>query len=577
MVNEYGPQTPFGQYVFRMKYAQPGETPRDVYNRVASALKNTADHYHAFREIIGRMRFLPAGRNLASLGTSKNVCSHNCFVSGTVEDSFVDGYGSIMDRAKEAATTMRMGGGIGYDFSTLRPRGDRIKKLDSNATGPVSFMHIFDAIGLATCSSGHRRGAQMGVLRVDHPDIEEFVHAKTNGHSLTGFNISVAVTDEFMRAVEADGEFQLQFEGKPYRTIRARQLWESIMRNAWDWGEPGILFIDRINQENNLQYCETIAATNPCSEQPLPPYGACLLGSFNLTQYVRKDKGTAGWPFVLDYDQFKRDIHVVVEAMDNVNDVARYPLKEQYYEAQNKRRMGLGITGLANALEAMGFPYGSVNFLQEMHAILKCLRNEAYLASALLAKRLSPFRVFDAEPYLSSPFIQRLPASTREMIKQYGIRNSHLISIAPTGTISLAADNVSSGIEPVFAVRALRKMHTPDKGLIETEVLDYGKRAWNVDPVTTDQVTADQHIQVLATAQQYCDSAVSKTCNVDGKMPWDGFKDIYMRAWRLGAKGCTVFNSDGLRGAVLVKADTKEDKAEGEEELSDCVGGSCQI
>ncbi len=575
MSHEYGPQTPFGQYVFQMKYAQPNETPRDVYNRVASKLKNSPEHYHAFRDIIGRQRFLPAGRNLASLGTSKNVCSHNCFVSGTIEDSFVDGHGSIMDRAKEAATTMRMGGGIGYDFSTLRPRGDRIKKLDSNATGPVSFMHIFDAIGLATCSSGHRRGAQMGVLRVDHPDIQEFVHAKTNGHALTGFNISVAVTDEFMRAVESDSEFPLRFGGQTYRTIRAGELWESIMRNAWDWGEPGILFIDRINNENNLQYCEDIAATNPCSEQPLPAYGACLLGSFNLTQYITGGYGQwTGRGF--NYDLFRSDIATVVDAMDNVNDVAKYPLEEQYYEAQAKRRMGLGVTGLANALEAMGHPYGSPGFLNEMHHILRTLRDEAYYASAMLAKALSPFRVFDADKYLSTPFIQRLPARVRDAIAYHGIRNSHLISIAPTGTISLAADNVSSGIEPVFAVRAIRKMHTPDRGLVDIEVLDYGKRVWDVNPVTADQVTADQHIQVLATAQAYCDSAVSKTCNVDGRMPWDGFKDIYMRAWRLGAKGCTVFNSDGLRGAVLTKADVKEDKP-AEEDLSDCVGGSCSI
>lgn len=573
MSQEYGPQTAFGQYVFKMKYAQPNETPRDVYNRVANALKTGPAHYHAFREIIGNMRFLPAGRNLTSLGTSKNVCSHNCFVSGTIEDSFVDGYGSIMDRAKEAATTMRMGGGIGYDFSTLRPRGDRIKKLDSNATGPVSFMHIFDAIGLATCSSGHRRGAQMGVLRVDHPDIEEFIHAKTNGHALTGFNISVAVTDEFMRAVETDGEFNLQFNGQSYRTIRARQLWEAIMRNAWDWGEPGILFIDRINNENNLAYCETIAATNPCSEQPLPPYGACLLGSFNLTKYI---KSNSGWRY-FDYELFKRDIPIVVEAMDNVNDAARYPLQAQFEEAKLKRRMGLGITGLANALESFSHPYGEPSFLNEMHHIMRTLRDEAYRASAMLAKTSAPFGVFDAKPYLSSPFIQRLPQDVRDLIGDYGIRNSHLISIAPTGTISLAADNVSSGIEPVFSVLSTRKMHTPDRGLIETTVEDYGYREWGTEPVTADQVTADQHIQVLAVAQTYCDSAVSKTCNVDGKMSWEDFKNIYLRAWRLGAKGCTVFNSDGLRGAVLTKADTKEDKSADEEELSDCIGGHCTI
>ena len=562
---EYGPQTDFGQKVFMKKYAGRGEDFRDVCNRVASGLADSTQFYHPLREILLSQRFVPAGRILASIGTSRTVCSHNCFVSGTIEDSFVDGPGSIMERATEAAATMRMGGGIGYDFSGLRPRGATVKRLDSTASGPVSFMHIFNAICLATCSAGHRRGAQMGILRVDHPDIEEFIHAKQNAHDLTGFNISVAITDKFMRAIErGDTEFPLTFRNEVYRVINPLQLWEQIMRSAWDWAEPGVVFIDKMNQWNNLQYCETIAATNPCSEQPLPPYGACLLGSFNLARYmVPHHDSVAKWHF--DGTRLASDIPHIVRAMDNVNDVARYPLEAQMIEAKHKRRMGLGVMGLANAIEAMGLPYGSEGFIGAMHAILGMMANAVYIASTELAREKGPFPLFDAPPYMGSSYIKGLAPRTQALIAEHGIRNSHLISFAPTGTIALTADNVSSGIEPVFALRATNRVNFDDTW-IEMEVEDYGHRVFGTKPRIANEVTADEHIAVLATAQRYSDSAVSKTCNIDGSMPWDEFKALYHKAWRLGAKSCSVFNRDGKRMAALVDVAG-----------SDCKSGTCDV
>lgn len=312
MAEQYGPQTPFAEEIHKSKYRGEGESFREAMNRVASALSDDDRHYQAFRDILLHQRFMPAGRIQTSMGSSKGTTPYNCYVSGTIEDSFVSGDGCIMDRAKEAAATMRMGGGIGYDFSSLRPRGDFIRKLQSKSSGPVSFMDIFDSVCRCVASSGHRRGAQMGVLRVDHPDIEEFVHAKQNSDRLTGFNVSVAVTDKFMEAVENDRMFPLQWAGKVYKEIRARDLWETIMRSTWDWAEPGVLFIDRINEMNNLYYCETIAATNPCGEQPLPPYGACLLGSFNLVKYLHQDPDTCDKRLVFDFDQFSEDVFEVV-------------------------------------------------------------------------------------------------------------------------------------------------------------------------------------------------------------------------------------------------------------------------
>lgn len=552
----HGPQTPFSEALHAEKYRAQNEDFRDAMNRVASSLQDDTEHYHTFRDILLHMRFMPGGRIQAAMGSTKTVTPYNCYVSRTIEDSFTEGHGSIMDCASRAAATMRMGGGIGYDFSTLRPRGATIRKLQSSSSGPISFMEIFNSICRCVSSSGHRRGAQMGVLRVDHPDIEEFVHAKRQKGVLEGFNVSVAVTDEFMEAVKHGTPFNLRFGGQVYKTINARALWETMMRSAWDWAEPGILFIDTINKMNNLQYCETIAATNPCGEQPLPPDGACLLGSFNLVKYVRTEStfesAETRW---FDLAQLILDIPPVVRAMDNVVDRATYPLYEQEKEAKNKRRMGIGVTGLANALEALGLPYGSADFVVRQNEILQIIAVECYKASAMLAVEKGSFPALDTEQYLRSGYLQR-PAfdEVREMIREGGMRNSHLISIAPTGTISLAADNVSSGIEPVFSY-AMDRVYIGPEGPETVKVTDYGLSVMGIKGKRTAEVTRAEHMSVLKCAARWADSAVSKTINMTGDMPWEEFKGIYTEAWENGVKGFTVFNVDGKRNAILTSTD----------------------
>lgn len=451
-----------------------------------------------------------------------------------------------MARAAEAADTMRLGGGIGYDFSTLRPRGDPIRKLHSKSSGAVSFMGIFNEVGLATASSGHRRGAQMGVLRVDHPDIEEFIRIKQNSSKLLGFNISVGITNEFMHAVENGDEFNLRFAKRNYKTVNAGALWELLMRSTYDWSEPGVLFLDTINGWNNLYYCEQITATNPCGEQPLPPYGACLLGSFNLVKYLFREGGR--WNF--DYSKFFHDISHVVRAMDNVVDVATYPLDEQEKEALSKRRMGLGVTGVANTIEALGHAYGSLSFCFELDALLTRFKNVVYRASALLAKEKGPFPLFDRDKYLEGAFIAGLDTEVQDNISQFGIRNSHLLSIAPTGTISLAADNISSGIEPVFS-HEVRRLINFSEGVQEVTLTDYGLRMLDVRGRTADECSVEEHLNVLIVASRHMDSAVSKTCNVRNDYPWDDFKGLYWRAWKEGVKGCTTHRTGNLRGAIL--------------------------
>lgn len=557
-----GPQTLAAEATHAMKYRQKHETFRDAVNRVASALKDSDQHYHEFREIFGDMRFMPAGRVQAAIGASKAVTPYNCYVSGTIADSFVDDDGSIMQRATEAARTMRMGGGIGYDFSTLRPKGALIKKLQSHSSGAVSFMNIFNAVCKATSSSGHRRGAQMGVLRVDHPDIFEFVNAKHDQETLDGFNMSIAITDNFMEAVSAGKSFNLQFGGTSYQEIDARELWEMIMRSTWDWAEPGVLFIDTINKMNNLWYCETIAATNPCGEQPLPPYGACLLGSFNLVRYLSRQpvsvdairRGESGPGYAFNWDQLRVDIAPVVRAMDNIVDRASYPLAEQKQEAESKRRMGLGVMGLANTAEAMGYAYGSSQFIEFENKVLALIANESYVASANLAAEKGSFPLYDAMKYDQSKFIAGLDDDVRRLILKQGIRNSHLTSIAPTGTISMSCDNISSGVEPVFSYKVDRPVNTPD-GQVIMRLEDYGVRYLGVKGKLCDEVTPQEHVNVLVEASKWVDSAVSKTCNLDGTTPWEGFKQIYMQAWEGGAKGCTTFNKDGKRFALLTSAD----------------------
>lgn len=548
----HGPRSAYSNQIHAEKYRLPGETFRDAMSRVASALQDSSEHYYAFRDTLLDMRFMPAGRVQAAMGSPKAVTPYNCYVSGSIPDSFVDRENaecsSIMHRAEQAASTMRMGGGIGYDFSTLRPAGALIQKLQSRSSGPLGFMPIFNEVCKATSSAGNRRGAQMGVLRVDHPDIHAFIAAKHNSTALTGFNISVAVTEDFMEALAAKRPFDLRFGGQVYSTVDPVELWEMLMRSTWDWAEPGVLFIDTINRMNNLWYCETIAATNPCGEQPLPPFGACLLGSFNLVRYLSQQPD--GWAF--DWDRLHADIPHVVRAMDNVVDRAIYPLPEQRQEALNKRRMGLGVTGLANTAEAMCMPYGSPEFLEWQDKLLAFITHHTYWASVELAKEKGAFPLFDADRYCAGQFIRTLDKDLQSAIRRYGIRNSHLTSIAPTGTISLAADNVSSSIEPVYRWHQERTV-LMDSGKQTIDLYDYGFANLGVRGRRTSmgEVSAAEHVAVLTTAQRHVDSAVSKTVNCDKSMPWDDFKGIYLAAYEQGAKGCTTFNKDGKRAGLF--------------------------
>jgi ribonucleoside-diphosphate reductase alpha chain len=508
-------------------------------------MSDDEEHRRAYKEITMDMRFLAAGRVQSAMGSPRDVTALNCFVSGTIEDSM----DSIMQRASEAAETMRRGGGIGYDFSLIRPRGDRIVSLDSSASGPVSFMHIFDAVCRTIVSAGHRRGAMMGMLRVDHPDIEEFIRAKKNDKDLTNFNVSVAVTDEFMRAVEKGDSFDLQYNGEKYRTIDARMLWDEIMRNNWDWAEPGVIFIDRVNEDNPLNYCETIAATNPCGEQPLPPFGACLLGSFNLVKYVEDGK--------FDFNRMKADIPHVVRAMDNVIDRTKYPLEEQHKDHQDKRRMGLGITGLANTFTLLGMSYGSPESIQLTKKIMKTLTYTAYEASSDLAVEKGSFPLYEEEGYMASGFISRLPKDLQEKIRKQGIRNSHLTSIAPTGTISFCADNVSSGIEPVFAYEYDRTVQLPE-GPIVMKMKDYVWNLFEKKGEQTSDLTTDDHLNIQIAVQPFIDSACSKTINVGDAVTFDEFKDVYLKGWKGKLKGVTTFRLAGKRYGILNVSEEKD-------------------
>ena len=559
--NHHGPTIGISEEIHAMKYRSKGESFKEAMARVANALKDSDEHFEAFREILDNMAFLPAGRVQAAMGAPRTVTPYNCFVSSTIEDSM----SGIMEAAAEAAKTMQLGGGIGYDFSTLRPHGALIRGLDSRSSGPMSFMGIFDAVCKTIASAGHRRGAQMSCLNVSHPDVETFIRAKNNSTDLTQFNMSVAVTDAFMQAVKNDTDFDLVFEGTVHKTVRAVALWEDILRSTWDWAEPGILFIDRINQKNNLHYCETIAATNPCGEQPLPPNGACLLGSFNLVKYVYRDrKGQMQF----DYDELEANIPHVVRAMDNVVDRAVYPLAKQEKEAKDKRRMGLGVTGVANAIEALGHPYGSEGFMDKLEWIMSTIRDGCYNASIDLAREKGPFPLYDNK-YLDSAFAQTLPDYIRDEISRSGIRNSHLLSVAPTGTISLSADNVSSGIEPVFSHYYDRTIQTFDGPRVE-RIEDYGVREFGVMGETADALSVFDHVRVLNLASQYVDSACSKTCNVGDEVTWEQFKDVYMQAYDGGSSGCTTFRSSGKRFGIL-NASTSEDVVEVAEE----EGGAC--
>lgn len=567
------PIAPISQQIWDMKYRLKGpdgapvdQTIPDTWQRIAKALAaaetDPAQHEPGFFEALKDFRFLPAGRIVAGAGTARKVTLFNCFVMGTVPDDMA----GIFEHLKEAALTMQQGGGIGYDFSTLRPRGAPVKGVGADASGPLSFMDVWDAMCRTIMSAGSRRGAMMATLRCDHPDIEAFIEAKREANRLRMFNLSVLVTDDFMRAVKQNESWELKFNGTAYRSVQARELWDKIMRATYAYAEPGVIFIDRINKRNNLHYCETISATNPCGEQPLPPYGACLLGSINLARLVRN-------PFeadaALDLDELDRLTRAAVRMMDNTIDVSNFPLPQQEAEGRNKRRIGLGITGLADALIMVGVRYGSAASIALIETWMKRLQRAAYLASVDLAREKGPFPLFDREAYLAGESIRELDADVREAIAQHGIRNALLTSIAPTGTISLLADNISSGLEPVFSFTYMRTVLMPDGTRRQEEVSDYAYRLFRQIkgenlPLTEAFVDAQSlapadHVRVQAAVQKYIDSSISKTINVPEEIDFESFKDIYLMAYEQGCKGCTTYRPNDITGSVLtIKKDEKK-------------------
>jgi ribonucleoside-diphosphate reductase alpha chain len=512
----------------------------------------------AFAEALAGHRFLPAGRILAGAGTGRAVTLFNCFVMGRIPDDL----SGIFAHLREAALTMQQGGGIGYDFSTLRPMGAPVKGVAADASGPLSFMDVWDSMCRTIMSAGARRGAMMGTLACSHPDIEQFIEAKRAAGRLRNFNLSVLVTDAFMTAVEKDRSWDLVFEGTVYRTVSARALWDRIMAATYDAAEPGVIFIDRVNALNNLAYCETIYATNPCGEQPLPPYGACLLGSINLARLVER-------PFTedseLDEAALAKLARIAVRFLDDVIDISRFPLPAQEEEAKQKRRIGLGITGLADALIFCRTRYGAPRSVALIERWLRILRDSAYAASAELAEEKGAFPFFARDAYLARPNIAALPEAIRGQIAKHGIRNGLLTSIAPTGTISLFADNISSGIEPVFAYSYTRNILMPGGARREEKVSDYAYRRFRAAfgdetqlPdyfVTTQELTPADHLVVQAAAQRYIDSSISKTINCPPQISLAEFKDIYRTAYEQGCKGCTTYRPNAVTGAVL-DADT---------------------
>jgi ribonucleoside-diphosphate reductase alpha chain len=573
--------------VWKAKYRYRDEgTIADTWQRVARALaavetKDRASWEKRFLGILQDFKFLPGGRVQAGAGTERNVTLFNCFVMGPIEDSIT----GIFSALEEAAVTMQQGGGIGYDFSTLRPRGARAKAVGTIASGPVSFMHVWDAMCGTILSTGARRGAMMATLRCDHPDIEEFIAAKQKPGALRRFNLSVQITDAFMTAVKENAEWCLVFpattfdgqgetvmrdwpgyeEKVPCRIVRripARALWDRILRAAYDYAEPGVLFIDRINRLNNLWYSEHISATNPCGEIPLPPYGACDLGSINLTRFVSE-------PFSpqakLDMKAIEETVQVAVRLLDNVIDASRFPLPKQAEGACGTRRIGLGITGLADALLMLGYQYGRDESLMLAAEIMGLVCHTAYRASIGLAEEKGSFPDLDQDKYLDGPFIRGLPEDIRQGIADKGIRNSHLIAIAPTGTISLLAGNVSSGLEPVFEASYRRKILDENGEPQELFLTDYAVELWRRTTATTEGVPPElmtvehlpmrAHLDMQAVLQPFVDNSISKTINVPEDCPFSEFRRIYDLAYEMGLKGCTTFRPNPVTGAVLSGAE----------------------
>jgi ribonucleoside-diphosphate reductase alpha chain len=538
-----------------------------------------------FLEAMADLSFIPAGRILAGAGTMRAVTLFNCYVMGTIPDSIP----GIFAGLGEAAQTLQQGGGIGHDFSTLRPKGAPVLSVGADASGPLSFMDVWDAMCRTIMSAGARRGAMMGTLSCDHPDIEAFVEAKRDAARLRNFNLSVLVSDAFMQAVADDVDWPLQFQGTVYKTLQARDLWQRIMRSTYDVAEPGVIFIDRVNALNPLSYCEEISCTNPCGEQPLPPYGACLLGSLNLTRFVI---GAFGDTAHLDVARLQEVARVAVRFLDNVVDVSNYPLPQQKAEAVAKRRLGLGVTGLANALFMCGLRYGSSEAVAATKTWMHAIELASLEASMELSQEKGSFPRFDAVAYLETDYAQKLSDEARKAISKMGLRNGLLTSVAPTGTISLLAGNVSSGIEPVFSLSQQRKILNPD-GSHRTELLeDYGYAAWRKTNakarppalVTMADLSADEHLNMQAAAQAHVDSSISKTINVPGDYGFDDFVSVYEKAWALGLKGCTTFRPNAVTGSVLTDAPLEQcpscgssnlDYKEGCKTCGDCGTAFC--
>ena len=571
------------QQIWDMKYRlkdQNGtfleQTVQDTWHRIAKALSEVETEPKKWETIfynaLTDFKFLPAGRITAGSGTKRNVTLFNCFVMGVIPDSM----SGIFDMLKEAALTMQQGGGIGYDFSTIRPKGSLVKGIAADASGPVSFMDVWDSMCRTIMSAGSRRGAMMATMRCDHPDIEEFIAAKSDSQKLRMFNLSVLVTDAFMEAVKKGEDWKLIYNNKVYSVIKAADLWDQIMRATYNFAEPGVIFIDRINATNNLSYCETITATNPCGEQPLPPYGACLLGSINLAKLVEHpfDKNA-----YLDVSQLEDLVSTAVRMMDNVIEVSQFPLEAQKLEAKNKRRIGLGVTGLADALLMVGLRYGSDEAVKKTEKWMKTIARSAYNASINLAEEKGAFPLFDPEKFIVSGKMIQMDEDVKQAVHKFGIRNALLTSIAPTGTISLYAGNVSSGIEPVFAYSYKRKVLQNDGSHVEEEVVDYAVQLWRDKfgdaplPdffVSAQNLTPADHVKMQAAAQKWVDSSISKTINCPEDISFDDFKEVYIQAYDTGCKGCTTYRPNEVTGSVL-SAGSEEKSASDQEANGDII------
>lgn len=580
---------PISLDVLREKYLKPGETTADeLYQRVARALASVEkpelrEKYEALFLANLKAGAIGAGRIMSAAGTDIQATLINCFVQPVgdcIQGVDDEGFPGIYEALREAAETMRRGGGVGYDFSRIRPKGAQVKATASMASGPCSYMNVFDQSCSTVESAGARRGAQMGVLRIDHPDVHEFITAKRTPGRWNNFNVSVGVSDEFIAAVQNNAQWELVHKARPgaallaqgahqradgqwvYATVPARELWDTIMKSAYDFAEPGILFLGRINEDNNLHYCEDIAATNPCGEQPLPSYGCCDLGPIILTRFVRHPFGFGGVA-AFDFDAFTKAVALQVRALDNVLDVTYWPLPQQRDEAMAKRRIGVGFTGMGNTLAMLCLRYDLPEGRTMAARIAEYMRDAAYAASVDLAREKGVFPKFDANGYLAEgTFASRLPESLQAAIRQHGIRNSHLLSIAPTGTVSLAfADNASNGIEPPFSWMYKRKKREPDGSTTEYAVEDHAWRLYrelggDVEAlpdyfVSALAMPAEGHIAMMEAVQPFVDTAISKTVNIPADYPYEGFKDLYLQAWRAKLKGLATYRPNAILGSVL--------------------------